>query len=295
MQMMSMVRKGKLMTAKIAFLSDIHGNSPALRAVLEDIQREQCRKVFMLGDIINGIDPHGCVDLLRTWSNEHRIDLACIKGNAEAYLTTPQRNLLPKQDEEWNMDMIQLTQWWEDHLSNSELEWIHSFPDTLRWEDALLVHDSPMDRIAVTTPTDTKVLPQYREWFFHGRGLLPDVNEQTWQKTVEYMEQNHFAKIFCGHTHIPFQKTIDGKFICNLGSAGMPLDGDYRASWVLMESAASGKETITIRRVDYDVSLTHALIDNTPDYPNFNIPGFREAYKQGIASGHYWRAHMPKE
>jgi predicted phosphodiesterase len=283
------------MTVKIAFLSDIHGNSPALRAVLENIQRQQCKTVFMLGDLINGIDPHGCVQLLRMWAEEKRVDLACIKGNAEAYLTTPHRNLLPKQDEEWNVDMIQLTQGWEDHLSASDLEWVHSFPDTLHWQDAFLVHDSPMDRIAVESQSDPEILPQYREWFFHGRGLLPDTDEETWQKTLEYMEQNHFAKLFCGHTHIPFQKTINGKLICNIGSAGMPLDGDYRPSWVLVENDANGKETISIRRVDYDVSLTHALIDSTPDYHNFKMPGFCEAYKQWIATGRHWREHMGQQ
>ena len=74
------------MSNKIALLSDIHGNSPALEATLKDIERQDCSQVFMLGDIINGVDPHGCIELLRNWANSNNVELACIQGNAEAYL-----------------------------------------------------------------------------------------------------------------------------------------------------------------------------------------------------------------
>jgi predicted phosphodiesterase len=276
------------MPNKVALLSDIHGNSPALRAVLENIQRQGCEMVFMLGDIINGVDPHGCVQLLRSWVDENRVDLACIKGNAEAYLTTPDRHLLPKQEEEWNTDMIHLVQWWQDHLSASDIEWIDSFPDTLHWNDAYLVHDSPLDRIAVQN--NPGIPPEYREWFFHGRGLVPATDQQTWQNTATYMDQHRIKQVFCGHTHVPFQKIIDGKLICNIGSAGMPLDGDYRSSWVLMEN-----EVVTIKRVAYDVSLIHALIEDNPDYYDFKMPGYRDAYKKSIATGLHWREHIQEQ
>ena len=55
------------MTTKIALLSDIHGNSPALQAVLNDMRNQECTQVFMLGDIVNGVDPHGCIQLLHDW------------------------------------------------------------------------------------------------------------------------------------------------------------------------------------------------------------------------------------
>ncbi len=275
------------MPSKTALLSDIHGNSPALKAVLENIKQEQCDVVFMLGDLINGVDPHGCVDLLRTWSEQNKVQLACIKGNAEAYLLTSQRSTLPRQEEGWNWDMMQLTQWWQDHLSASDIEWISSFPDTLRWRNAFLVHDSPMDRLAVELQSDPEILPHQREWFFHGKGLLPDVGEHVWQQVSDFMEQYGFLQLFCGHTHIPFQKTIRQKVICNLGSVGMPLDGDYRGSWVRVEDDA-----ISIRRVDYDVSLIHTLIDNCPDYYDFQTPGFCTAYKKSIATGKHWREYF---
>ena len=79
-----------------ALFSDIHGNSPALRAVLADIQRAGCTRVFMLGDLINGIDPHGCVTALREWATTTGVELECLKGNGEEYLLTPDREALRK-------------------------------------------------------------------------------------------------------------------------------------------------------------------------------------------------------
>lgn len=57
----------KNIPTKVALLADIHGNSPALQAVLKDIQHNECSQVFVLGDIINGVDPHGCIELLQKW------------------------------------------------------------------------------------------------------------------------------------------------------------------------------------------------------------------------------------
>lgn len=196
------------LTVKTALLSDIHGNSPALQATLEDIQRAACQKVFMLGDLINGVDPHGCVDMLRTWADKHQVELACIQGNAEAYLNTPDRHLLPKQDEEWNTAMIHLVQWWQDQLTASDLNWIAAFPTTITWHQTLLVHDSLLDRVAVQQTSE--IPPQYREWFFHGRGLLPTTTNDIWERTIAHMRASGYQRVFCGHTHVPFLKTLPG-------------------------------------------------------------------------------------
>jgi predicted phosphodiesterase len=283
------------MSLKVALLSDVHGNSPALKAVLDDIQCEKCAEVFVLGDIINGLDPQGCVHLLQTWSVINNTKISYIKGNAEAYLTTPEIDSLPLKNKFRNEDMVSLIRWWQDHLSASDFKWISLFPDTLRWNNAYLVHDSPLDRWAVQTLSDPEIKSQYREWFYHGLGIAPNMGEQEQQKLLGYMVDENLSEIFCGHTHVPFYRELDNKIICNIGSAGAPLDGDPRPSWVLLERTPSGKQSISIRRVEYDISLIHQLIDNTPDYPNFQIvTGFRNAYKTWFSTGRHWRSHLPK-
>jgi predicted phosphodiesterase len=277
------------MTPKTALISDIHGNSPALRAVLADIQRENCAELLMLGDIVNGLAPHDCVTLLRDWGNANQVKISCIKGNAEAYLLTPNRAAMPRQDEAWNRDMLALVQWFEDQLSESDLAWIASFPATLRWQDAELVHDSPLDRLLVQSQSAPDILPIYREWFFHGHGIKPDMPEAEWQKLLAYMETENLSHVFSGHTHVPFARALGERVVCNLGSAGAPLDGDPRPSWVLLD----GDSAPSIRRVEYDIALIHQLIDATPDYPDFKMPGFQQAYKTWFATGIHWKAHLP--
>jgi predicted phosphodiesterase len=275
------------MTSKIALISDIHGNSPALKAVLDDIHREQCTKVFMLGDIINGVDPHGCVHLLRSWCDSNKVELFGIKGNAEAYLATPDRNILIQQKESWDVGLLHLLQWFEDHLTEADLEWAFALPDTLRWNGAYMVHDSPMDRLAVQAQTN--IPPQYRELNYHGRGIPPDMTESDWIKLVEWMRSEGVRQLFCGHTHRPFTKEMGGLHVCNVGSAGMPLDGDPRPSWVLASSEQHGLEGISVRRVTYDLSAIIQLIDRTPDYYDFQMPGYQEAYKKMFLHGKHWR------
>ena len=63
---------------KLAFISDIHSNFDALKAVMIDIKKNRVEKIFCLGDIINYYyEPHKCIDLLI------RNNVKCIKGNHE--------------------------------------------------------------------------------------------------------------------------------------------------------------------------------------------------------------------
>ena len=280
------------MSSVIALLSDIHGNSPALEAVLGDIQSQGCSQVFMLGDLINGVDPHGCVQTLQQWQADNHVQLRCLKGNGEAYLLTPERNALPRQTEAWNIDMIQLVDWWERHLSEEDIEWIHTFQDVILWNDACLVHDRPMDRLSPESWHMPDLEPKYQEWFFHSPGIHPDLTEEEWQTLWIYMDAHNFSQVFCGHTHIPFCREFQGKLVCNLGSAGASLDGDPRASWVRVAQFPDGTLDVNIRRVDYDFNLIYQLIDQNPDYYGFNAPGYLEAYKKWFSTGIHWKVHM---
>lgn len=281
------------MSARTAIISDIHGNLPALHAVIEDIEQTGCGKVFLLGDLINGVDPHGCVEFLQNWSEKSRIPLSCIKGNAEAYLFTPERFALPRQDETWNQEVIALVQWFEDHLSAQDLAWIRTFPQTLLWERSCgvsyLVHDSPMDRLAALQTVDPLIRPEHREWFFHGNGITPDLQGRALAELLEYMQGENYDQIFCGHTHQAFYKTFNGRLVCNAGSVGAPLDGDLRAAWVLLEDDPG---LPVIRRVAYDIGLQLKRIDQTLDYPGFSQPFTRERYKLWIQTGKHWKTHL---
>ncbi len=80
---------------RTAVIADIHGNSPALRAVLEDVRTCGCRQLLFLGDVINGPDPRGSLELLLGWP-----EVQCIQGNAEWYLCTEGLEEFPWRDQQ---------------------------------------------------------------------------------------------------------------------------------------------------------------------------------------------------
>ncbi|MEE4194341.1 MAG: metallophosphoesterase family protein [Anaerolineae bacterium] len=276
--------------SKVAFLSDVHGNSPALEAVLQDIDSYDVNELVMLGDLIPGVDPAGCVALVRNWAEKTDGKLTCIQGNSEAWVLTPDRNTLWEYGIEFLIPpLVDIVDWWEDRLSQEEIDWLRSFPATLRWRNSLLVHDSPLDRMSVKTESNPIIKPEHREWFFHGRGINDDFSDGEFAQQFEWMRQNDYERIFCGHTHNAFIRERNGKIICNAGSAGAPVDGDWRPSWVLLEEGNPGEKQLTIHRVGYELSRIFHLFDENQDYPHFQVrDGMLDDFKSWYATGHHW-------
>jgi hypothetical protein len=82
------------------------------------------------------------------------------------------------------------------------------------------------------------------------------------------------------------------KLVCNLGSVGATLDGASRASWVNVEQMPGGAREVNIRRLNYDGSLIHQLIDQTSDDYGFEEPGYTEAYKRWFSTGIHGKVHF---
>lgn len=274
---------------KTAIFSDIHGNTPALEAVLADIRQHQVDQLFILGDIINGVDPHGCVALLSNWRSTENAPVSCIKGNAELYLLTPDLDVIPNRGEAWEKEILALIRWYYAKLTQADLDWIASLPDYLVLNGTCLVHDSPIDRLAPETWHVAGIDPKYQEWFYHARGIPETLPEDEIQKLLDFMDGYHFSRVFCGHTHCSFLRWFGSRIVCNAGSVGAPLDGDPRAAWVLLEEQPGDEPAITIRRVQYDIAAIHRLVDDAIDYPDFQQPGYREAYKHWRSTGIYTR------
>ena len=275
---------------KAAFLSDVHGNSPALKAVLQDINRHEVDELVMLGDLVAGVDPAGCVALLRDWEASTDRKLTCIAGNSEAWLLTPDRDSLRSYGIPFIIPpLVEIIEWWENHLSADDLLWLRTWPVSLRWQHSLLVHDSPLDRIAVEIESNPVLIAEHREWFFHGIGINIDFSEEELAPHFDWMKQNDCERIFCGHTHNAFIRECEGKIICNAGSAGAPTDEDWRPAWVLLEEGYSEGASITIHRVEYDLTSIYKLFEINQDYPHFQVrPNMIEDFKQWYATGHHW-------
>ena len=277
---------------RTGILSDIHGNTAALEAVLEDIQQQACRQVFVLGDIINGFDPHGSLSLLRSRSDQQGIALTCIKGNAEMYLLTPGLEDLPEKDKPMNAAVLALIGWFKDHLTPEDLAWIDSFPTWLRWGSACLVHDTPQDRLHPESWYKSGIPPQYQEWFYHSPGIQPGDEQGRWEARLDLMRVEGFWQVYCGHTHVAFIREIGGRLVCGVGSAGLPLDGDPRPCWALVQVNPDGRHEVSLRRVRYDISRAQEMVDRNPDYPDHGQPGFAQAYKRWLVTGIFWQEQL---
>ena len=137
---------------RVAALYDIHGNLPALEAVLAEVEREGVDAIVIGGDIASGPpQPREVVELVRSLPNAH-----CIRGNADRVF-----------DEEF-ADDEGLT-WLLENLGDDQARWLAGLPFSVVLDDTLYVHATPLDDTTVVTEltTDEKLA-----------GLLRDV-EQT--------------------------------------------------------------------------------------------------------------------
>ena len=119
------------------------------------------------------------------------------------------------------------------------------------------------------------------------------MTEADLQTLLDFMSKEHVAAVFSGHTHQPLFREFGDRLVCNVGSAGMPLDGDSRASWAFLTGFGSAKMSVSIRRVGYDVSSTLEMIDRTRDL--FETTGSRDAYKSMFVTGRYRREPLPRD
>jgi predicted phosphodiesterase len=273
---------------RVALLADIHGNSPALRAVLKDVERAGCTRLFVLGDIINGHDPAGCVDLLQSGP----VRSEALKGNAEHYLLTPDLDAFPRSSEPLYASLIRLLHWFEGQLSTVQLAWLGGLPDIIRWNGSCLAHDSPLDRLFAEQRYLPGIEVKYQELLFHSPGIYAGTNGAQLESILNWMDAGAVSQVYVGHTHVPFIAWHGSRLLCNVGSVGLPLDGDPRAAWALVEQSTGQLPLVTIRRVEYEIGEILEMVDSHPDAPDFERPGMQQAYKKMLQTGLHWRVHL---
>ena len=181
---------------KVAALYDIHGNLPALNAVLEDIRQANIDLIIVGGDVVLGPMSGECLDRLQALD----LPVRYIKGNCEAEVIARMKgmpnNPLPE-------TVLKNIAWTADQLSPAHLEFIDSWPEQLSLKilgvgEVLFCHATPRSLTEVFTRLSPK----------------PKLNE-----LFESVQEN---VIVCGHTHMQFQLNVNGKRVVNAGSVGMP-------------------------------------------------------------------------
>ncbi|MDE2952041.1 MAG: metallophosphoesterase family protein [Chloroflexota bacterium] len=208
---------------RLAALADIHGNLPALHAVIDDMRQFNVDQVVVAGDSVNwGPFSRQVLELIfrRRW--------ALIRGNNAFYALDYNTTRAPDHWARFSLPPIL-----REQLGGDWLNAISCLPDSL----SLRFMDAPPLRV------------------FHG---LPD---NPWQaifpnsakdKVADWLRGIREGTVICAHSHIPMERQVGRWQIFNPGSVGVPLDGKFSASYMILDGHAKGWELAAHRRVPFD-------------------------------------------
>jgi diadenosine tetraphosphatase ApaH/serine/threonine PP2A family protein phosphatase len=208
---------------RVAAVYDVHGNLPALEAVLGEVETDA---ILVGGDVSSGPFPRETLERLQAYGPRVHF----VRGNADRVLDFAGAN----DSELW----VRGRYWVAERLGEEQLAFLAGLPLDLRLDvDGLgpvrFCHGAPgSDEEVITRVTSDDRL----------RGLLAGVEERT---------------VVCGHTHIQFDRVLDEFRVLNAGSVGAPYEGRPGAYWLEL-----GPE-VTFHRTEYDVEAAVAAIRET--------------------------------
>jgi predicted phosphodiesterase len=219
---------------RAAVLNDIHGNLPALEAVLAHVRAARVDRIVVGGDLVPGPMMHDALALLRSLD----IPVSYLYGNGE---TAALHAIAGRDDPRVPEVYRPLIRWTARQLEADYGTFLAGWPKTHRLHvdgigDVVFCHATPRDDNEVFT----KVTPDEVI-----RPMFDGVSA---------------ALVVCGHTHMPFDRTLGALRIVNSGSVGMPF-GPAGADWLLL-----GPD-VEFRHTDYDLEAAAARIRAT-DYPD---------------------------
>ena len=234
---------------KIALLSDLHANLPALDACLEHARAQGAEQFALLGDLVGyGADPGPVLDRVMQLVADGAL---CVRGNHGDAAVAP-----PPQVENLG---DQSAQWTHPHLSAEQRAFLAGLPLTARMgPDALLVHasaDGPerWHYVADSNAAErsmaaaTQIDPAIR-YVFSGH-----VHEQA----LYFLTPTAKLMRFSPQPGVPVPVPPHRQWLAIVGSCGQPRDGDTRAMYALFDAGAA---TITFQRVRYDHMAAAAAV-----------------------------------
>lgn len=222
---------------RVAALYDIHGNLPALEAVLAELARERVDLVLVGGDVVPGPMPPETLDRLLTLD----IPTQFILGNGEAAVI---EQIAGREPLAVPAPVRPLIRWVAEQLAPGDerrLAWPATATVNIEGlGDVLFCHATPRSNTEIFTR------------------LTPDAR-------VESLMNGAAAPlVICGHTHMQFDRTVGVRRIVNAGSVGMPF-GEPGAYWLLLGPG------VDLRRTSFDLERAADVIRQTayPDAANF--------------------------
>jgi len=190
---------------RVAALNDIHGNLPALEAVLADPRLEDADAIVVGGDVVAGPFPAETIDALDALGERVRF----LRGNADRLVLegTDDRHL-----------------WCRGQLGNARATRVAAWPQTVSLEvDGL----GPVRFCHATPRSDEELVTR----------ITPD------DEVAEALEGTDETVVVCGHTHIQYDRPVAGWRLVCAGSVGWPYEGRPGAFWLLLGPDVSHMRT----------------------------------------------------
>jgi putative phosphoesterase len=218
---------------RIAALYDIHGNLPALEAVLAEVRHAGVDRIMIGGDVLPGPMPRECLEVLRSLDRP----TSFIRGNGDRETVAAGRGQMGRAVPEAFREAIR---WNAAQLASADQDLIDAWPMSLR----------------MTIPGMGAVL------FCHATPR--DDNEIFIESTAEAALRPLFEPlgvdlVVCGHTHMQFDRRIGSTRVVNAGSVGMPFEAPG-AYWLLLGP------TVELKRTQYDLAAAAQQVRHT-SYP----------------------------
>ena len=201
---------------RVAALYDVHGNLPALEAVLAEVGDADL--IVVGGDVVGGPFPAETVERLRDLGDRVR----WLRGNAERELVEqpPPREVGPPPGE---LERLRAA------LTDEQIDFLYGLPERVELDveglgRVLFCHATPQNDLDIVTP------------------LTPE------ERLRRLLESVTAGAVVAGHTHIQEDRRVGGVRWVNAGSIGMPYEDEPGAYWVLL-----GPE-VELRRTEYDAT-----------------------------------------
>jgi predicted phosphodiesterase len=208
---------------RTAIISDIHGNLTALEAVLRDLRTTAPDQVLHGGDLVaHGARPSQVADLIQSlgWPG--------VVGNTDEMLWKPEEaerifGAFPKRAALRKVIFEEMAPFTVEHLSPAQVDRLRSLPMQIRTDGFTLVHASP---------DDSWVAP------------LADATDEEFERAYGGLRS---SLVVYAHIHRAFVRQCPGFVVANTGAVSLPYDGDWRASYLLIDD-----DIVSHRRVEYD-------------------------------------------
>jgi len=255
---------------KIAIISDIHGNYPALLAVIKDAINNKVDKFIFAGDYIFDLAyPNEVTELIRSMDNAF-----IIQGNKEGYL----KKLSTENQCNWNFDQMGAVHQTYRDLKQENLTYLMNLSEncfiTLPFHGRIYVTHYIRGLFGEQKRTGCS-----SSRFKKDMEKQPFSHEQFLTNVERMLKENDAYKvimdidapvIILGHSHLQWNVHCKDKLIINPGSCGQPLDFNVMASYTILEDTEFSLN-VEEKRVHYDIEQTISFSKTTEIYKRGKI------------------------